>query len=59
MSVQIDLKRATLPILRAAAMALARDIDLGEEDKRPALEEVIKTVGAYRHPTQKGRKLRH
>ncbi len=35
-----------LPLLGPLALALARDLDRGEEDARPLLEEVFRAVAA-------------
>lgn len=41
---KLDLKTATVPLLRALAMSIAREIDHGKDDLRDLLEDVLARV---------------
>lgn len=48
---KLDLKTATVPLLRALAMSIAREIDRGAEDLRGLLDEVIARVQTAKEGT--------
>lgn len=47
---KLDLRTATVPLLRALAMSIAREVDQGKDDLRDLLEDVLARMQTAKEP---------